>query len=97
MADQAVRPEGITFRRWECGESIGFTDLSPSFATTCGAPYYVAHRSHLRSALLRTAQKLGVMIMLNSRVIHHDPDLPSITLEDGQVFEADLVIAADGE
>jgi salicylate hydroxylase len=46
--------------------------------------------------LLRTAQKLGVDIKLNSRVIHHDPDLPSITLEDGSVFEADLIIAADG-
>lgn len=96
LGHQAVRPDGISFRRWRCGERIGFTDLSRSFADTCGAPYYVVHRSHLHSALLRTAQKLGVDIKLNSRVIHHDPDLPSITLEDGSVFEADLIIAADG-
>ncbi|OLN94175.1 3-hydroxybenzoate 6-hydroxylase 5 [Colletotrichum chlorophyti] len=96
MSDQAVRPDGISFRPWENGERIGFTDLSESFIELCGAPYYVAHRAHLHSALYRRALDLGVTVSLQSRVVSYDPDAPSATLTSGQTFKADLIVAADG-
>lgn len=96
LAGQAVRPDGISFRRWENGHRIGFTDLSQDFIDACGAPYYVVHRAHLHSALHKRAVDLGVPVRLNSRVTDYDTSVPSVKLADGQEFEADLVIAADG-
>ncbi|WQF86747.1 Putative FAD-binding domain, FAD/NAD(P)-binding domain superfamily [Colletotrichum destructivum] len=96
MSEQAVRPDGISLRRWENGERIGFTDLSETFVELCGAPYYVAHRAHLHSALYERALELGVTVRLNSRVSSYDPQAPSATLFNGQTFEADLIVAADG-
>jgi salicylate hydroxylase len=40
---------------------------------------------------------LGVNIIVNSRVTTYNPDAPSITVEDGQIHQADLIVAADGE
>lgn len=97
MSEQAVQPDGISFRRWENGERIGFTDLSETFVELCGAPYYVAHRAHLHSALYERALELGVTVRLNSRVSSYDPQAPSATLFNGQTFKADLIVAADGE
>lgn len=97
MSDQAVRPDGISFRRWENGDRIGFTDLSESFVDLCGAPYYVAHRAHLHSALYERAVELGVTVRLGSRVVHYDPTMPSASLASGDTFKADLIVAADGE
>ncbi|KAI9170555.1 FAD binding domain-containing protein [Paramyrothecium foliicola] len=93
---KAVVPDGIFFRRWENGQCIGFTDLGDNFVKACGAPYYVVHRAHLHSALVRSAQKLGVTLLLDSRVASYDPSRPLLTLADGQTFEGDLIVAADG-
>ncbi|KAK1960806.1 FAD binding domain-containing protein [Colletotrichum sublineola] len=96
MSQEAVRPDGISLRRWENGKQIGFTDLTESFVEFCGAPYYVAHRAHLHSALYQRAVDLGVTVHLNSKVTHYDPDIPSATLANGRTFTADLIVAADG-
>ncbi|KAI8317436.1 FAD-dependent monooxygenase OpS4 [Colletotrichum sp. SAR11_240] len=96
MAEQAVRPDGISFRRWENGERIGFTDLSQTFVELCGAPYYVAHRAHLHSALYKRALDLGVTVRLDSRVANYNPLAPTATLCNGEVVSADIIIAADG-
>ncbi|KAK1579950.1 FAD binding domain-containing protein [Colletotrichum navitas] len=96
MSEQAVRPDGISLHRWENGKKIGFTDLSESFVELCGAPYYVAHRAHLHSALYQRAVDLGVTIHLNSKVSKYDPEIPCATLTNGQKFTADLIVAADG-
>ncbi|KAK7437291.1 FAD binding domain-containing protein [Colletotrichum acutatum] len=95
MAEQAVRPDGISFRRWEDGHRIGFTDLSESFIELCGAPYYVAHRAHLHYALYQRAKDLGVTVRLDSRVAGYNPHLPSANLASGETFSADLIVAAD--
>ncbi|KXH65561.1 FAD binding domain-containing protein [Colletotrichum salicis] len=95
MSEQAVRPDGISFRRWENGRRIGFTDLSESFIELCGAPYYVAHRAHLHSALYQRAKDLGVAVRLDSRVASYNHHLPCATLSSGKTFSADLVVAAD--
>ncbi|KZL63356.1 fad binding domain-containing protein [Colletotrichum incanum] len=96
MSGQAVRPDGISIRRWENGKLIGFTDLSESFVELCGAPYYVAHRAHLHSALYQRAVDLGVTVHLNSKVSNYDPHIPCASLAGGQCFAADLIVAADG-
>ncbi|KAK1985289.1 FAD binding domain-containing protein [Colletotrichum cereale] len=96
MSEQAVRPDGISLRRWEDGKQIGFTDLSEPYVQLCGAPYYVAHRAHLHSALYQRAVDLGVTMHLDSKVSDYNPEIPCATLANGRSFTADLVVAADG-
>jgi 2-polyprenyl-6-methoxyphenol hydroxylase-like FAD-dependent oxidoreductase len=33
---------------------------------------------------------------MNSGVARYDPDIPSLTLENGATYSADLIVAADG-
>jgi 2-polyprenyl-6-methoxyphenol hydroxylase-like FAD-dependent oxidoreductase len=92
-----VEPDGITFRRWQDGDSIGFTKLVPEFRDTYGAPYYVVHRAHFHEALHQLALKLGITIRLKAKVTEFNESIPSVALTDGTSVTADLVIAADGE
>ena len=97
LGGKVVEPEDISFRRWENGNVIGYTDLVPHFRITFGAPYYVVHRAHLHEAMQRLAKELGVKIRTASKVMDIDMDAPSLTLRDGSTFGGDLIVAADGK
>ena len=61
-----------------------------------GAPYYLVHRADLHEALLTAVRNAGVEVLNNKRVVSYDFEAPSAATQDGEVFTADLVIAADG-
>lgn len=92
-----MEPEGISFRRWENGNVIGYTKLIPDFRETFKAPYYVVHRAHFHDSLYQLALQLGVEVKINQKVIDYDQDTPSVTFEDGTTLSADLIVAADGK
>ena len=96
LVDGAIEPQSINFRRWQDGDVISRTRLIPEFQDNFGAPYYVAHRAHLHSALHKRALDLGVLVRTASRVDHVDEETGSLTIVDGTVYHGDLVIAADG-
>lgn len=96
LEQYAVKPDSMTFRRWENGDPIAYTRLSPDFETRYGAPYFVIHRADFHRALCRRAEDLGVKIVTDSRVTYYDESIPSATTFDGREYRADLVIAADG-
>lgn len=87
----------MILRRWENGKAIGFTDVGPKFRSMFHAPYYVIHRANFYEVLHARAYELGVDIKLGSKVEAYDADKPSVTLENGQILTADLIVAADGE
>jgi salicylate hydroxylase len=79
-------------------ETIVNVDCS-NFDKTYGAPFFFAHRVDLHNELRRLATTTvdnPVKITLNSRVISYDASTGSVTLEDGSVRSADLIVAADG-
>lgn len=92
-----MKPTQIAFRRWENGAVIGLTRLVPEFEENFDAPYYVVHRAHFHDALYQLALKLGVEVVINAKVIDYDAEAPSITVESGKSYTADLVVASDGE
>lgn len=96
LVDGAVEPQSINFRRWQNGNIIGHTKLIPDFQDNFGAPYYVAHRAHLHSALFKRAVDLAVEVKTNSRVDEVDEEAGSVTIADGSTYQGDLIIAADG-
>ncbi|KAL3483107.1 hypothetical protein BJX62DRAFT_231206 [Aspergillus germanicus] len=96
LANCATEPEGMTFRRWENGDAIGYTRLIPGFRKTFDAPYYVIHRADFHSALVQRARDLGIEIKLGCKVAEYDLGRTAIRLETGENIGADLVVAADG-
>lgn len=84
------------------------SSLQPVFEFDCssvpetyGAPWLLAHRVDLHSELRRlaTVQEgpgAPAEIVLNSEVIAYDAQKGSVTLADGSIQEADLLVAADG-
>lgn len=97
LKDNVVEPEAITFRRWENGKAIGLTRLIPDFRRSFDSPYWVVHRAHFHSALYRLAKELGVEVILGSKIKSYDPVSPSLTLENGSIHTADLIVGADGQ
>jgi salicylate hydroxylase len=59
-------------------------------------PYFLIHRGDLHQILLQKALEIGVTIKINSFVSAVNDQEPSVTLADGTVYRADLVIGADG-
>jgi salicylate hydroxylase len=71
------------------------------FVKTYGAPWYLAHRVDLHTELRRLATTpdapgFPVDIILQSEVVGFNAKNGSVTLADGSIHRADLVVAADG-
>ena len=75
---------------------IGHTKLVPDFREKFKAPHYVVHRAHFHDALYRRALELGVGVKVASRVTKYNLDEPSVSLADGSVLHAELIVGADG-
>ncbi|KAK5562680.1 hypothetical protein LTR43_011720 [Exophiala xenobiotica] len=85
----------ITLRRWEDGRFLGAAPLMPGAEAKHGAPQYVLHRADLHRTLMEEAETV-CDIHTNSMVTSLDFHKASATLSDGNVFEADLIVGADG-
>jgi salicylate hydroxylase len=96
LQKHVVEPENITIRRWQDGSPIGFTRLKPDFRIKFHAPYYLVHRAHFHDAMHQLAVKSGADVKVAHKVVDYDENVPSVRIENGQIFTADLIVAADG-
>ena len=65
--------------------------------TRYGAPYYFLHRADLVKLLAETANgNPRVDVRMNARVAKYDFEAPAVTLESGEVLNADVIVCADG-
>ncbi|KAH9940626.1 hypothetical protein B0H21DRAFT_575727 [Amylocystis lapponica] len=94
LKEVAVKPEGISLRRYSTGERVGYTRWAEKM-DVYGAPYYHIHRADFHKLLYDLAAP-NMTLRLASTVVSLDPEAPSVTLESGEVISADLVIGADG-
>lgn len=63
---------------------------------TLPARYWLIHRADFQDLLQKAAVEAGVVIRVDSRVLTTDDEAVSVTLEDGTVLHADLIVGADG-
>ncbi|VDC03434.1 unnamed protein product [Peniophora sp. CBMAI 1063] len=102
IAASAVKPNAIVFNRYNTGERVGYTRWGDLMEDQYGAPYLHVHRADYHAMLLRLAKDApGVTVRLGATVvdIQPDPDVaegPSVTLANGDVVHADLIVGADG-
>ncbi|KAL0933737.1 salicylate hydroxylase [Colletotrichum truncatum] len=94
-----VRARGSKRVRGDTLDLIHSLDLG-SVADRYGSPWYFAHRVDLHQELKRmaTAAEGGppLTVKLRSEVTSYDPENASVTLADGTIVSADLVVVADG-
>ena len=72
-----------------------------SFERSFGAPYLLSHRVDLHEALreMATSSKgpgKPARIINGAHIVSYDAEGGSVTLADGSILSADLVVAADG-
>ncbi len=74
--------------------SLDLTDMGRRY----GSPYIVIHRSDLHGLFLRACQDAGVDLRTSQQVMEYEncADSARAWLGDGTVYEAPLVVAADG-
>lgn len=60
-------------------------------------PYLVIHRADLLDVLVSAATARGIHIHLGCEVTDLDFSRPSVKISTGEVYEADLVLGADGD
>lgn len=77
-----------TYETWMHNKSV-------SKETFNGLPWRIMTRSHLHNALVARAKAVGVEIRTNSEAVAADP-AGRLTLQTGEVIEADLIVGADG-
>ncbi|QKG21581.1 FAD-dependent oxidoreductase [Actinomadura verrucosospora] len=92
-----VLPDAMIMRDAVDGTELTRLDLR-DLERRYGFPYLVIHRSDLHAMLLRACERVGVDLRTSQHVTAcaNTADGASVTLADGRVEEARVVIAADG-
>lgn len=91
-------------RRWKTGEVIALTELGSYCKNTYNAPYWHYHRADLHKVILDACVDPNghgpvVEVLTNTTVVDVDQSVverPVAITNDGQRFEGDVVIGADG-
>ena len=95
----AVHPPEILLRSYRDGRVLDVTQPSPDMEAKYGFPYLTIHRADLRSILYQAALDEGVSMRFGIKVNwqNSEIDLGVLTSDEGHKFNANLIIAADGE
>lgn len=93
-----VQPKHLVFRDAVTGEELTRQTLGAEFEERYGAPYVVIHRSDLHRILLEACQESGVTLLNGVFVekVETEGDKARAFAANGDVYEADAVLAADG-
>lgn len=81
--------EDMQIRRWHDGKILAQQPLMDMAG-------YIGHRGDYHEALLQAVRDAGIEIRTGCEVVAFDEDAPSVTLADGGVETADLIVGADG-
>ncbi|KAH8676586.1 hypothetical protein BGZ60DRAFT_526026 [Tricladium varicosporioides] len=85
----------FAFRRYTNGEILG-SMADNEMELIYGYPRWGFSRFKLQEMLVKVARERGVSISFGSEVTGVDTYTTSVTLKDGRVLKADLIIGADG-
>ncbi|KAJ6437363.1 Pol [Purpureocillium lavendulum] len=94
VASEASR---TSIRRWRDGREIGALEHNPASAWLYGWPHWQMYRPDLQRVLYGAVRRFAnVKVLFGHAAKHVDHVTGTVTADDGEVFESDLVVAADG-
>ena len=82
-------------RRFATGEVLE-SDSMDTTIKLYGYPSWILARYRLQETLAQVASERGVKIRFNSEVVGVDLEKTAVTLKDGSIIKADLIIGTDG-
>lgn len=95
----AVFPKRLVFMDSMTGKELSALDLGDSFLQKYGYPYIVLHRADLQNVLYEACKANDKITVLTNQAVEKVEDTgsnPRVTLKDGTIYEANVVIGADG-
>lgn len=94
----AILPESAAIRRYDNMEKLSEQKLGHLMTEIYGTPYIVIHRYDLLSVLYAEAKSIGVEVLFGHGIASVKSSFPPVaTTDNGSIFHADLIVAADGE
>jgi salicylate hydroxylase len=91
-----VKPEAIEHKRWQDGRILLRQPLGETCEQTFGAPYYHLYRPDLLAVLAERLPPGVVRLGHRCIAVAQDPDVVTLTFEDGGSARAPVVVGADG-
>ena len=92
----SVEPHSLVIRSYR-GPSLFIQDLYPAIPRRFQFPHLLIHRADIRRILFDEAQHAGAIIRLGVEVQGIDLWNDTVRSTTGELFEADLILGADGE
>jgi salicylate hydroxylase len=95
----ASLPDGKRFRLWNSGQTWKLFDFGAESIAQYGVPYFTIYRADLHRILVDAVRAMDPhAIHTNAHVVGVDQDAQGVhvTLADGTVHHADILIGADG-
>lgn len=89
-------PEAMIGRNWDVGEELFRTPIKGTFDDLFGAPYYHIHRADLHDAIVKDLPEEYVNFNAKCVGVESRGDKKVAKFANGDEFEADLLIGADG-
>lgn len=95
---KGVLPKNLVFKDAITAETLTKVDLGREYQQRYGGVYFVVHRSDLHSALVNAAKRAGAELINDAVVVDAvtEGDQAHVTLADGTVHTADVVLGMDG-
>lgn len=87
----------MVFRSYKDSSILSSINLNPHIETAYGAPHLLIHRARYLETLAQEAHRLGVVFRMGCLVSEISLREGSVKTIDGEVYRADLILAADGE
>ncbi|KAH7064443.1 salicylate hydroxylase [Paraphoma chrysanthemicola] len=83
------KSENMQIRRWKDGKILAQQPLMDMAG-------YIGHRGDYHEEFLKRVTELGIEVRMGCNVVSYDENTPSLSLSNGEVHRADIVVAADG-
>ncbi|QGU08446.1 3-hydroxybenzoate 6-hydroxylase 1 [Corynebacterium occultum] len=96
LAEKAADVDGLIFRDGRDGRVLGRVLSRSEYHERAGAPYYGVHRADLQQMLKEALGEEGLHLNKKCVRVEDGPQSAVLHFADGDSFEADLVIGADG-
>lgn len=93
----AFQSSHMSFRRWEDNTELAVNMNNPTTTWLYGSPQWQIYRPDLQQMLFeRLKQQPNVTVLFGKSVVSVDPETGTVKTSNGEDFEGDLTIAADG-
>lgn len=93
----AFQSSHLSIRRWKDNTELSFNMNNPSSTWIYGWPQWQLYRPDLQQALYERVKQLpNVSVLFGRSVKSVDHETGTVHTADGELFEADLTVAADG-